>query len=191
MMQFTTVNPFEPQLLAARKRAKHLCQQINALRADQRKARQLLYQQLFGSVDKAYIEPDFYCDYGSNIYLDENFYANHHCVMLDAAEIRIGARVRLAPNVQLYTTTHPLDAVERASGMELIAPIIIGDDCWLGGNVIVMPGVTIGASSVIGAGSVVTHSIPAGVVALGAPCRVIREITAADKLATTTTPASL
>lgn len=189
-MQFTTVNPFEPKLLAARKRAKHLCQQINALRADQRKARQLLYQQLFSSVNNAYIEPDFYCDYGSNIYLGENFYANHHCVMLDAAEIHIGAHVKFAPNVQLYTTTHPLDAADRASGIELIAPITIGDDCWLGGNVIVMPGVNIGAASVIGAGSVVTQSIPAGVVAVGMPCRVIREITTADQLATTTAPTS-
>src|SRR5690606_17260780 len=152
-------------LIAARKRAKHLCQQINALRADQRKARQLLYQQLFGSVNNAYIEPDFYCDYGSNIYLGENFYANHHCIMLDAAEIRIGNRVLLAPNVQLYTTTHPLDAAERASGIELTAPITIGDDCWLGGGAIVMPGVSVGARSVIGAGSVITRSIPPGVVA--------------------------
>lgn len=188
MHKFTTVNPFEPQLIAARKRAKHLCQQINALRADQRKARQLLYQQLFGSVNNAYIEPDFYCDYGSNIYLGENFYANHHCVMLDAAEIHIGKRVLFAPGVHLYTTTHPLDARERASGLEMIAPITIGDDCWLGGRVMVMPGVDIGTGSVIGAGSLVTRAIPAGVVAMGSPCRVIREITATDKPGATTIP---
>lgn len=176
MSEFTSVNPFEPQLIAGRKRAKHLCQQLNALRADQGKARQILYAELFGAANKPYIEPDFYCDYGKNIFLGEKFYANHHCVMLDPAEIHIGNRVMFGPAVHLYTTTHPLDPAERATGKEFIAPIHIGDDCWLGGNVVVLAGVTIGASSVIGAGSVVTHSIPAGVVAVGNPCRVLRSI---------------
>lgn len=190
MPQFTTINPFEPHLLAARKRAKHLCQQLNALRADQRKARQLLYQQLFAQADNIFIEPDFYCDYGSNIYLGEKFYANHHCIMLDAADIRIGDRVLLGPGVHIYTTTHPLDAVARASGLELIAPISIGADCWLGGGVIVMPGVTIGAGSVIGAGSLVTRSVPAGVVAMGQPARVTRTLTVTDKPVISTTQES-
>lgn len=174
MTEFISVDPFEPQLIAARKRAKHLCQQLNALRADQRKARQLLYSQLFGASINPFIEPDFYCDYGSNIYLGENFYANHHCIFLDAADIRIGDRVLLGPAVHLYTTTHPVDAQERATGKELIAPITIGNDCWLGGNTLVMPGVTIGERTVIGAGSVVTKSIPSGVVAVGNPCRIMR-----------------
>lgn len=176
MIELTTTNPYEPSLLAARKRAKHLCQQLNVLRADQRKARQLIYAQLFGAAPNPFIEPEFFCDYGSNIFLGENFYANHHCVMLDAAEIRIGDRVLFGPGVHLYTTTHPIDPIERASGKELIAPITIGDDCWLGGNTQVMPGISIGEKSVIGAGSVVTKSIPAGAVAVGNPCRVIRLI---------------
>lgn len=176
MQSLTSVNPFAPELIAARKRAKHLCQQLNAFRADQTKARRPLYNELFGASNRPYIEPDFYCDYGSNIFLGENFYANHHCVMLDGAEIRIGDRVALGPGVHLYTTTHPLNAVQRATGEEFIAPIVIGDDCWLGGGVMVMPGVTIGARSVIGAGSVVTRSIPEGVLAMGNPCRVVREI---------------
>lgn len=176
MTELTPINPFEPERLAARKRAKHLCQQLNNLRADQRKARQLLYAQLFAEADNPFIEPDFYCDYGSHIYLGEGFYANHHCLMLDAADIRIGKRVKFGPGVQLYTTTHPMDAVARAAGQVLAAPITIGDDCWLGGQTIVMPGVTIGEKTVIGAGSIVTRSIPAGVVAMGNPCRVVRDI---------------
>ena len=176
LTELTLINPFEPERLAARKRAKHLCQQLNNLRADQRKARQLLYAQLFAEAENPFIEPDFYCDYGSHIYLGENFYANHHCLMLDAADIRIGKRVKFGPGVHLYTTTHPLDATQRAAGHVLIAPIIIGDDCWLGGYTQVMPGVTIGEKSVIGAGSIVTRSIPAGVVAMGNPCRVVRDL---------------
>jgi maltose O-acetyltransferase len=176
MTEFTTVNPFEPQLIAGRKRAKHLCQQLNALRADQRKARQIIHQQLFGQASNAYIEPTFFCDYGSNIYFGENFYANHHCVMLDAAEIRIGNGVMFGPGVHIYTTTHPLNAVERASGLELISPVTIGDNCWLGGGAMVMPGIAIGANTVIAAGSLVTRSIPAGVLAMGSPCRVVRDL---------------
>lgn len=176
MTELISINPFEPERLAARKRAKHLCQQLNNLRADQRKARQLLYAQLFAEADNPFIEPDFFCDYGSHIYIGEDFYANHHCLMLDAVDIRIGKRVKFGPGVHLYTTTHPLDAGARAAGMVLAAPITIGDDCWLGGQTIVMPGVSIGEKSVIGAGSIVTRSIPAGVVALGNPCRVVRDI---------------
>ncbi|HQQ63976.1 MAG TPA: sugar O-acetyltransferase [Pseudomonadales bacterium] len=172
----TGFDPFQPQHLAARKRAKQLCRQINMLPVQQLKARRPLYEQLFGVVVDAFIEPDFYCDYGYNIHLGEKFYANHHCVMLDAAEIRIGHRVLLGPSVHLYTTTHPVDASERATGKQLVAPIVIGDDCWIGGNAVIMPGVTIGMGTVIGAGSVVTASMPAGVVAYGNPCRVIRPV---------------
>ncbi len=176
MPEFTQINPFAPELVAARKQAKQLCQQLNALRADQHKARKPLYQQLFGEVSSAYIEPNFFCDYGSNIFLGERFYANHNCVILDAAEVRIGARVMLGPNVQIYTTSHPLSAVERATGIELCAPVVIGDDCWIGGGAIILPGVTLGAGAVIGAGSVVTKDVPPGVTALGNPCRVQQQI---------------
>lgn len=177
MMELRSFQPLAPQTLALRKRAKQLCGQINSLPVQQLKQRLPLYQQLFGAVSSAFIEPDFYCDYGQNIFLGEDFFANHHCVMLDAAEIRIGARVLLGPAVHLYTATHPTDAKERAVGMQLIAPINLGDDCWIGGQTVIMPGVTIGARTVIGAGSVVTHDVPADVVAVGNPCRVIRAIT--------------
>lgn len=176
MNPFIQVDPFHPELVKARKRAKALCEQINALRADQTKARKPLYQQLFGKVSSAYIEPNFFCDYGSNIFLGEQFYANHNCVILDVAEVRIGDRVMLGPNVQIYATTHPLDPTERATGKEYCATVTIGDDCWIGGSAVILAGVNIGKGSVIGAGSVVTKDIPLGVLALGNPCRVIKNI---------------
>lgn len=179
----TSLSLFDPRVAehrAARQRAKQLCQQLDQFRADQLKARRPLYTQLFGTCGDVFIESGFRCDYGYNIFLGEQFFANHHCVLLDAAEIRIGQRVLLGPAVHLYTTTHPLDAHERAQGLQLAAPITLADDCWLGGNTVVMPGVSIGARSVIGAGSVVTASIPADVVAAGNPCRIIRKLAIAD-----------
>ncbi len=169
-------DPFAPQHVAARLRAKQLCQQLNAIPQEHRKRRRALFSELFGQCDSAFIEADFFCDYGYNIQLGEAFFANHHCVMLDAAPIQIGNRVLLGPAVHLYTTTHPLDAAERARGQQWVAPISIGDDCWIGGNSVIMPGVSIGARTVVGAGSVVTHSLPAGVVALGNPCRIVRSL---------------
>lgn len=177
MKNFSEINPLISELVAARKRAKLLCQQLNALRADQHKARKPIYQALFGKVSTAYIEPNFFCDYGSNIFLGEGFYANHNCVILDACEVHIGDRVMFGPNVQIYATTHPQDPSVRASGKELCAPIIIGDDCWIGGGAIILAGVVIGKESIIGAGSVVTHDIPESVVAAGNPCRVIKSVT--------------
>jgi len=168
----TAFDPREPQYRAARQRAKKLCLQLNTFRSDQLKARQPIYRELFGCFSSAFIEPDFFCDYGYNIFLGDNFFANHHCIMLDAATITIGDRVLLGPGVHLYTTTHPLDASERASGIQHCAPIVIEDDVWIGGNSVVMPGVTIGKGAVIGAGSVVTRSIAAGSLAVGNPCRV-------------------
>lgn len=176
MKIFTEVDPSKPELITARKRAKLLCQQLNALRADQHKARKPIYRELFGKVSTAYIEPNFFCDYGSNIFLGERFYANHNCVILDVGEVHIGDRVLFGPSVQLYGTTHPLDAAERASGKESHAPIVIGDDCWIGGGAIILAGVTIGKGSIIGAGSVVTKDIPEYVVAVGNPCCVIKSL---------------
>ena len=176
MHPFTEINPFDPELVKKRKQAKLLCQQLNALRADQTKARKPIYQQLFGAVSSAYIEPNFFCDYGCNIFLGEKFYANHNCVILDCAEVRIGDRVMFAPSVQIYATTHPLNPIERATGKESCAAVSIGDDCWIGGGAIILAGVSIGKGTVIGAGSVVTKDIPAGVVAAGNPCRIIKTI---------------
>lgn len=125
----------------------------------------------------AYLEPPFRCDYGSNIKLGKNFYANFNCVVLDVAEVHIGDNVLFAPNVQIYTAGHPLDVKGRVEeGVEFGTPITIGDNVWLGGDVIVCPGVSIGANSVIGAGSVVTKDVPADVVAVGNPCRVVKKL---------------
>lgn len=180
MHPFHEINPFEPELIAARKRAKQLCQQLNALRADQTRARKPIYQQLFGRVSTAYIEPHFFCDYGSNIFLGEKFYANHNCIILDCAEVHIGNRVMFGPGVQVYATTHPLDPIERATGKEFSAAVTIGDDCWIGGGAIILAGVTIGKGAVIGAGSLVNKDIPAAVVAAGNPCRIIKSLDGAS-----------
>ncbi|MGY0072817.1 sugar O-acetyltransferase [Vibrio proteolyticus] len=135
--------------------------------------------QLLPDAPDAYLEPPFRCDYGCHIHVGKNFYANFNCVILDVAEVRIGNNVLLAPNVQLYTASHPLDVQARvAEGVEFGLPITIGDNVWIGGGAIVCPGVTIGENSVIGAGSVVTRDIPANVVAAGNPCRIIRPLEA-------------
>ncbi|MDP2573748.1 sugar O-acetyltransferase [Vibrio penaeicida] len=126
---------------------------------------------------EVYLEPPFYCDYGSNIVVGENFYANFGCTILDANSVEIGDNVMFAPSVQVYTATHPLDVKTRITrGLEYAKPIRIGDNVWVGGGSIICPGVTIGDNSVIGAGSVVTKDIPGNVVAAGNPCRVIRKI---------------
>lgn len=128
-----------------------------------------------------YFEPPFHCEYGSHIHLGENFYANTGCVMLDVATITIGKNVLFGPNVSLYTAGHPIHPDSRHSGYEYGIPITIGDNVWIGGGCIILPGVTIGDNTVIGAGSVVTKDIPANVCAAGNPCRVIRPITEEDK----------
>ena len=132
-----------------------------------------LLQKLF---DDFLIEQPFNCDYGYNIRIGENFYANVGCTILDVAPVTIGDNVMLAPNVNIYTAGHPLDAEIRNSGLEYAYPVNIGNNVWIGGNVTIVPGVTIGANTVIGAGSVVTKDIPANVVAVGNPCRVVRKI---------------
>ena len=123
-----------------------------------------------------WIEPPFYCDYGSNITLGERVFFNFNCVILDVAPVRIGSRVLFGPAVQVYAATHPLSAAERSTGLELGKMVEIGDDVWIGGGAIICPGVSIGARSVIGAGSVVTRDIPEEVLAVGNPCRVVRKV---------------
>ncbi len=167
-------NAFDTELVEARRRARRLAQQFNTAPADDDSARDFILTELLGSRGKrCFIEPTFRCDYGSNIHVGDGFYANFDCVMLDCAEIRIGTDVWLAPGVHLYTAWHPLDAVTRVAGPEGASPITIGNRVWIGGRVVVLPGVTIGEDTVIGAGSVVTKDIPAGVVAVGNPCRVV------------------
>ena len=134
-----------------------------------------------GSRKNIMVVPPFYCDYGSHIEVGENFFANYNCTILDVAPVKIGDNVLFGPNVSLYTAGHPLHPVSRNSAYEYGISITIGDNVWLGGNVVVTPGVHIGNNVVIGAGSVVTKDIPDNMVAAGNPCRIIREITEEDK----------
>jgi maltose O-acetyltransferase len=161
----------DPELVAERARCEQLMRAYNA------EGDEAVLRELIGAAGKeTYIRPPFFCDYGYNITLGDHVFMNFNCVVLDVVPVTIGNRVQIAPAVQLLAADHPLDAVSRASGREFGSPITIEDDVWLGGGAIVCPGVTIGARSVIGAGSVVTKDIPPGVVAVGNPCRVVREL---------------
>lgn len=167
----------DEELREARLRARKLVKAFNDSAPDEGERRRKLLQELFGAVGEGVeIEPPFHCDYGGNILVGERFFANFGCVILDCAEVRIGDRVMLGPNVQLYTATHPLDPELRAQGLELAKPIVIEDDVWIGGGAIVLPGVRIGRGAVIGAGSVVSKNVPPMVLAAGNPCRVLRAL---------------
>lgn len=162
--------------------AKELTRKINATTEKELEYRGKLIKQLFKSVgDNVYIEPPFRCDYGKNITIGHNFYANYDCIILDVCDVIIGNNVFFAPRVSLYSAAHPIDAEIRNSKLEYGKKIVIGDNVWLGGNVIVNPGVTIGNNVVIGSGSVVTKDIPSDVIAVGNPCKVLRKITKEDK----------
>jgi maltose O-acetyltransferase len=170
-------DPLDPELAAARVRARDLCWGLNATReADQDERRRLLTE-LFGrGGDEVWMQPPFFCDYGSNIELGERVFFNFNCIVLDVCHVRIGDCSLFGPAVQIYTPMHPLNAEQRRRE-EFGKPIEIGSDVWVGGGAIILPGVRIGSRAVIGAGSVVTRDIPEGVFAAGNPCRVIREIT--------------
>lgn len=170
-------DPLDKELIKARFHARILCEDFNATSIRKLTTRKKLLQQLFARCGKKiYIEPNFKCDYGSNIYLGENFYANFDCVILDAAEVRIGDNCFMAPQVGLYTATHPLDPLERASGIECAHPITIGDNCWIGGRAVINPGVTLGDNVVVGSGAVVTKSFSNNLVIAGNPARVIKTL---------------
>ncbi len=167
----------DPQLVTERRRARELCNALNDSHDAERELRERILMELFGTVgDAIWIEPPFYCDYGTNITLGSNVYFNFNCVILDPASVTIGDNAMFGPAVQIYTATHPIGASERREGLELAQPIEIGPDVWVGGGAIILPGVHIGARSVIGAGSIVTRDIPEDVFAAGNPCRVIRHI---------------
>ncbi len=167
----------DPELVAARLRARRLLQAYNSSNPDEGERRRALLSELFGRLDgRVEIEPPFFCDYGSNIETGDNLYMNFGCVVLDSGRVTFGANVMLGPSVQIYAATHPTDPAVRRSGRELGAPVVIGDDVWIGGGAIVCPGVSIGAGTTIAAGSVVTRDIPPGVIAAGNPCRVLRPV---------------
>ena len=131
--------------------------------------------------ERLFINPPFYCDYGSHIEVGKNFFANYNCTIIDVAKVKIGDNCQMAPNVAIYTAGHPLHPVARNSMYEYGISVTIGDNVWIGGNTVIMPGVHIGSNTVIGAGSVVTKDIPDWSVAVGNPCRVIKKITEEDK----------
>ncbi len=149
--------------------------------ADEEERREILKELLGGVGDNVSITPLFYCDYGLNIFIGNNFYSNYDFVVLDCGKVTIGDRVWLAPSVSIYAVGHPIDPEMRGRGLEYCAPVTIGNDVWIGGNTVINPGVGIGNNVVIGSGSVVTHDIEDGVVAAGNPCRVIRKIDERDK----------
>ena len=167
----------DAELVAARLRARRLCQALAVLPADAPSADRVeLLTELFGTPTDAYVTAPFFCDYGVNIRLGSNVYFNFNCTILDVAPVVIGDNVLFGPSVHVYTALHPLKGDERRKGLEFGKPVVIERDVWLGGGSIVCPGVTVGAESVIGAGSVVVRDIPAGVLAAGNPCRVVRKI---------------
>lgn len=139
-----------------------------------------IVKELLGKSENAFINPPFYCDYGKNIEVGKNFFANYNCTIIDVAKVKIGDNCQFAPNVSIYTAGHPLHPVARNSLYEYGIEVTVGDNVWIGGNTVIMPGVHIGSNTVIGTGSVVTKDIPDWVVAAGNPCRVIREITEED-----------
>ncbi|MGX7174184.1 chorismate mutase [Enterococcus ratti] len=165
----------DPELVADRQLARRQSKEIN--QAEKAEIRSQLLKEAFGQTgEKIYMEPTINFDYGYNIFVGENFYANFNCTFLDVSTIEIGDNCLFAPNVQLYTATHPLHPVKRNSGLEYAKPIKIGNNVWLGGGVIVTPGVTLGDNVVVGAGSVVTTSFPKNVVIAGNPARIIKRI---------------
>ncbi len=166
----------DPELARERQECRELLKLLNDSREDQTDERQRLLAKLFGTATDAWIQPPFYCDYGTNISLGSKVFFNFNCIVLDVMKVTIGSHTLFGPAVQIYTAMHPLNAIERRSGLEFAKPIAIGSDVWVGGGAIICPGVTIGDRSIIGAGSVVTRDIPADVFAAGNPCRVIRRL---------------
>ncbi|MDE6933263.1 MAG: sugar O-acetyltransferase [Oscillospiraceae bacterium] len=161
---------------------KKLVHTFNLLPPEEEDRAEELLKKLLGKTGRdAWINAPFHCDYGYNIEVGDNFFANYGLTILDVAKVSIGNNVQIAPNVSIYTAGHPVHPDSRNSGYEYGIPITIGDNVWIGGNVVILPGVTIGSNSVIGAGSVVSKDIPDWVIAVGSPCRVVRKITEEDR----------
>ena len=177
MMSGALYNAGDPELAEARRRAKELCQRFNQVSVSSPGEGVRLLRNLLGQMGETVsINPMFWCDYGVNIRMGSHVEINHNCVILDCAPVTFGNHVFIGPNCGFYTAGHPLDAEIRNQGLEYARPILVEDHVWFGGNVTVLPGVTIGRGSVIGAGSVVSRDIPAEVVAVGNPCRAVRSI---------------
>lgn len=170
-------NPLDKELVELRKRARQLFEKFNFTTIDELDLRQDLLKELLGSTGKnIYIEPTFKCDYGVNIHLGENFYANFDCVILDVAPVVIGKNCMIAPQAGIYTATHPIDPVKRNSGKEYAKPVTIGDNCWIGAHATINPGITLGDNVVVASGAVVTKSFEDNVVIGGNPAKIIKTI---------------
>lgn len=175
-------NDFDNDLFERRVKAKKLFRAYNKTDDDQTEERQKLMSELFGFVGKGvWIEPDFRCEFGKNISIENNVYINFGCVILDCASVSIGKNTLIGPNLGIYAVNHAINAEERINGGCFGKPVHIGKNVWLGGDVKILAGVSIGDNSIIGAGSIVTKDIPANVIAVGNPCKVIRIITDSDK----------
>ena len=176
-------NDFDQDLFNRRVEAKKLFRIYNRTEDDETDKRSDIMRRLFKAVGKnVWIEPDFRCEFGKNISIGNDVYINFGCVILDCGQVKIGNQVLIGPNVGIYDANHALDAEERMDGALLPGKVTIGNRVWIGGGTIILPNVTIGDDTVVGAGSIVTHDIPSGVVAVGNPCRVLREITDMDKV---------
>ena len=173
---------YDKEIVEERTRCADLCYEFNLCRPSDTAKQQELLNRMLGSIKgNPVITAPFYCDYGFNITIGENFYTNHNVTILDGAKVTFGDNVFIAPNCVFSTAGHPIDSEQRAKGLEIARPITVGNNVWIGANVSVLPGVTIGSSSIIGAGRVVNKDIPEGVIAAGNPCKVIRKITEEDK----------
>lgn len=166
----------DEEIVRDRDHTRKLLYDYNFSNPNEKEKRQKILKQLIITKDSFHIEPPFYCNYGYNIEVGENFYANFGFTVLDVVKVRIGDNALIGPNVQMYTVTHSVDPIERLTGKEFAKPILIGNNVWIGGGAIICPGVKIGNNVTIGAGSVVTKDIPDNVIAVGNPCRVLRGV---------------
>lgn len=173
---------YDEEIVKARMKCADLCYEFNNCKPSETQKQNELLHQILGAIHgEIVVTAPFYCDYGLNISVGNNFYTNHNCTILDGAKVEFGDNVFIAPNCVFSTAGHAIDAKQRGRGLEIALPIKVGNNVWIGANVSVLPGVTIGDNTIIGAGSVVNKDIPKGVIAVGNPCHVLREITETDK----------
>jgi len=177
MLKGEMYNPSDPELIKGREQARRQARIYNQTLETENNKRTKLIKEFFGSTgENVFLEPNFRCDYGYNIFVGDNFYANFDCVILDVCEVRIGNHCMLAPGVHIYTATHPLNPTERNSGKEYGKPVTIGDNVWIGGRAVINPGVKIGDNAVIASGAVVTKDVPDNVVVGGNPAKIIKQV---------------
>lgn len=173
---------YDKSIVDARTRCADLCYEFNLCKPSDIEKQTTLLHRILGEIKgDIVITSPFYCDYGTNISVGNNFYTNHNCTILDGAKVSFGDNVFIAPNCVFTTAGHAIDAKQRANGLEIALPIHIGNNVWIGANVTVLPGITIGDNTIIGAGSVVNKDIPSNVIAVGNPCKVLREVTEKEK----------